>query len=50
MVRGFCKMESTAGTSRMLPMAAPSRLSKASSPNFFRSETEVPRVLSLQMK
>ena len=49
MVRGFCKMESTAGTSRMLPMAAPRTLSKASSPNFFAVRRKS-LVLSLQMK
>ena len=43
------EMESTAGTSRMLPMATPSRLSKASSPNFFAVRRKS-LVLSLQMK
>ena len=49
MVRGFCKMESTAGTSRILPMATPRILSKASSPNFFAVSRKSP-ALSLQMK
>ena len=49
MVRGFCKMESTAGTSRMLPMATPSTLSHNRWPNL-RPVSRKSRAESLHTK